>query len=472
MMATPKSATPATFEKHAFTRHLFALARKAGIDRVVNVVQVVSHVEKGLCADISWDQVEELAAETAASLSAEQPEYADLAAHIAISAHHRRTSDSFGETMRALDEWAHPRSKARGRFSPRFMLAVERHQERIQATIDYGRDYYFSYFGFKTLLHSYLLGCGKADKKERPQHMLFRVLLALFPDDVDRVCEAYSMMSNLLATHATPTLFNAGTRHGKMASCYLQTVCDDSIEGIFETLKRCATLSKACGGIGLSVQRIRANQSYIGGSDGYSNGIVPMLRVFDATAAYVDQGSKRKGALAVYLEPWHADVFDFLQLRKNQGKEELRCRNLFTALWIPDLFMQRVHDDEHWSLFCPHEAKGLDGVYGEQFQELYTKYEREGELVRRRVPARELWLAIIDSQLETGTPYMLFKDSINRKSNHNHMGYISCSNLYLSLSCFFCLDFSSSSHALFLSALRVCVCVCFCHQMHRDHPVL
>lgn len=434
-----QGSSSSSFDKEQLGQHLHTLARQAHIDHVIEVERVLAHVEKGLCSDISASEVEELAAETAAALSAEQPEYAELAAYISISSYHRQTSDSFSETMHVLHEWVHPKSKTSGRFTQQFMEAVEKHKDRIQATIDYSRDYYFSYFGFKTLLHSYLLGCGKK-KKERPQQMLFRVLLCFYPEDIDQACRVYEMMSNMLATHATPTLFNAGTIHGKLASCFLHTIQEDSIEGIFETVKRCAILSRACGGMGLSIQKIRANQSYIRGSDGYSNGIVPMLRVFDATAAYVDQGGgKRKGAIAIYLEPWHADIFEFLQLRKNQGKEELRCRNLFTALWVPDLFMTRVQNDEQWSLFCPTEAKGLDGIHGREFNELYQRYEREGELVRRKVPARQLWLAILDSQMETGTPYILFKDSVNAKSNHNNLGYISCSNLYVSSS-------SSSSH--------------------------
>jgi len=298
----------------------------------------------------------------------------------------------------------------------------------LQSAIDFKRDLDYDYFGFKTLERAYLLKInGKI--AERPQHMLMRVSVGIHKHDIERAIETYHLMSDKWFTHATPTLFNAGTPKPQMSSCFLLTMKDDSINGIYETLMNTALISKSAGGVGLAVHNIRATGSYIKGTNGYSNGLVPMLKVFNETARYVDQGGgKRKGSFAIYLEPWHADVFEFLQLKKNHGKEEQRARDLFYALWIPDLFMKRVRDNEDWTLFCPNEAKGLPECHGEEFEKLYLKYEAEGK-GKRSVKAHKLWEAIIESQIETGTPYMLYKDQANSKSNHQHLGTIKSSNL-------------------------------------------
>jgi ribonucleoside-diphosphate reductase alpha chain len=305
---------------------------------------------------------------------------------------------------------------------------VKQNADRIDSAIIYERDYHFDYFGFKTLERSYLLRMhGKI--AERPQHMFMRVAIGIHKHDIDAAIETYNLMSEKWFIHATPTLFNAGTPKPQMSSCFLLSMKEDSIDGIFETLKRCAVISQSAGGIGINIHSIRATGSYIKGTNGASNGIIPMLRVFNDTARYVDQGGgKRKGAFAVYLEPWHADVFEFLDLRKNHGKEEMRARDLFLALWVSDLFMKRVEDNADWSLFCPHEAKGLDECYGEAFEKLYTQYEQEGK-ARKTIPARDLWNAILEAQIETGTPYLLYKDAANEKSNQKNLGTIKCSNL-------------------------------------------
>lgn len=301
--------------------------------------------------------------------------------------------------------------------------------EELEAAIQHNRDFSFDYFGFRTLQKSYLFKINN-QIVERPQHMYMRVALGIHKKDIKKVIETYDLLSQLLFTHATPTLFNAGTPTPQMSSCFLLDMKEDSIDGIYDTLKRCALISKSAGGIGLSVHKIRASESYIRGTNGQSNGLVPMLRVFNDTARYVDQGGgKRKGAFAIYLEPWHADVMNFLDLRKNHGKEENRARDLFYALWIPDLFMKRVEADEEWSLFCPNEAKGLADVWGEEFEALYTKYENTPGLARKKMRAQDLWFSILDSQVETGTPYMLYKDSANRKSNQQNLGTIKSSNL-------------------------------------------
>jgi ribonucleoside-diphosphate reductase alpha chain len=305
---------------------------------------------------------------------------------------------------------------------------IEKNAYVLDSSIIYDRDFQFDYFGFKTLEKSYLL---KVDGRiaERPQHMFMRVAVGIHRNDIDAVIETYNLMSERWFTHATPTLFNAGTPKPQMSSCFLLTMKEDSIGGIYDTLKSCAQISQSAGGIGLSIHNIRATGSYIRGTNGTSNGIIPMLRVFNDTARYVDQGGgKRKGSFAVYIEPWHADIFEFLDLKKNHGKEEMRARDLFYALWIPDLFMKRVKENGKWSLFCPNEAAGLSEVYGEKFEALYEKYEEEGK-ARKTVKAQELWFAIIESQIETGTPYMLYKDACNEKSNQKNLGTIKSSNL-------------------------------------------
>jgi ribonucleoside-diphosphate reductase alpha chain len=401
-----------------------------GLDRrFVNSIDVAKKVIEGLYDGVTTTELDNLAAETAASLTVKHPDYALLASRIAVSNLHKNTIKGFSDTMKLLYECTDSKT---GKHVP--LLAddiwaiIRDNAELLDSTIIYDRDYGFDYFGFKTLEKSYLL---KVDGKvvERPQHMYMRVAIGIHRDDIDNAIKTYHLMSERWFTHATPTLFNAGTPKPQMSSCFLLTMKDDSIDGIYDTLKQTAKISQSAGGIGLSIHNIRATGSYIGGTNGTSNGIIPMLRVFNDTARYVDQGGgKRKGAFAIYLEPWHADVFEFLDLRKNHGKDEMRARDLFYALWVPDLFMQRVEAGGNWSLFCPHEAPGLSDAWGADFEKLYTQYEAEGR-ERRTVKAQDLWFAILDAQIETGTPYLLYKDSANRKSNQQNLGTIKSSNL-------------------------------------------
>lgn len=390
---------------------------------------VAQRVIQAVYDGVHTTELDNLAAETAATLTIRHPDYAILASRIAVSNLHKNTQKSFSQTMKALYEYRDPKT---GEHAPlldeEVYRIIEANAELLNSSIIYDRDYNFDYFGFKTLEKSYLLKLnGKV--AERPQHMFMRVAVGIHKHDLDAAIDTYNLLSEGWFTHATPTLFNAGTPKPQMSSCFLLTMKEDSIEGIYETLKQCAKISQSAGGIGLNIHNIRATGSYIKGTNGTSNGIVPMLRVFNDTARYVDQGGgKRKGSFAIYLEPWHDDIFEFLDLRKNHGKEELRCRDLFTALWIPDLFMKRVKNNEDWSLFCPNEAPGLPDVWGDEFEALYTRYEEEGR-ARRSVKARELWKAIIQSQIETGTPYMLYKDHANRKSNQQNLGTIKGSNL-------------------------------------------
>jgi len=395
------------------------------VDPVVVAQKVVSGVYDG----VHTDELDNLAAEEAAYMSTQHPNYSLLAARIAISNLHKSTSDDWTQVVEKLHAYINKRTKL-----PAPLVAddvyevIMKNKEVLNAAIDYKRDYNYDYFGFKTLQRSYLM---KIDGVivERPQHMLMRVSVGIHKEDIDRAIETYNLMSQLWFTHASPTLFNSGTPNHQLSSCFLVTMKDDSIEGIYETLKTCALISKSAGGIGLNVHKIRSSGSYIRGTNGNSNGLVPMLRVFNDTARYVDQGgAKRPGAFAIYLEPWHADVFDFLDLRKNTGKEEQRARDLFYALWIPDLFMKRVESNGKWSLFCPNEAPGLSDCWGEEFEQLYEKYEREGKAIKT-VSAQDLWFSILESQIETGNPYMLYKDACNGKSNHQHLGTIKCSNL-------------------------------------------
>ena len=396
---------------------------------LVNVIDVAKKVIEGIYDGVSTTELDNLAAETAASLTTKHPDYALLASRIAVSNLHKNTVKSFSHTMRSLHQY---RDKASGRHTPMIaddiMEIIEANAEFLDSSIIYDRDFGFDYFGFKTLEKSYLL---RIDGKvvERPQHMYMRVAIGIHKEDVESAVKTYNLMSERWFTHATPTLFNAGTPKPQMSSCFLLAMKDDSIDGIYDTLKQTAKISQSAGGIGLAIHNVRATGSYIGGTNGTSNGLVPMLRVFNDTARYVDQGGgKRKGAFAIYLEPWHADVFDFLDLRKNHGKEENRARDLFYALWICDLFMKRVEADENWSLFCPNEAPGLHDCHGEAFEKLYTQYEAEGR-ARKTVKAQDLWFAILDSQIETGTPYMLYKDAANAKSNQQNLGTIKSSNL-------------------------------------------
>ncbi|KAI9330570.1 ribonucleotide reductase [Zopfochytrium polystomum] len=395
----------------------------------VDPTAVAQKVITGVYQGVSTIDLDNLAAETAAYLTTTHPDYAILAARIAISNLHKETKKQFSAVMEDLYAFVNPKThEAQPLVSKVTLDHVRQHKEALDAAIIYDRDFDFNYFGFKTLERSYLMRIN-GRVVERPQHLLMRVSVGIHGEDVEAAIETYNLLSERYFTHASPTLFNSGTPHPQMSSCFLLTIKDDSIEGIYDTLKSCAMISKTAGGIGLNVHKIRAFGSYISGTNGYSNGIVPMLRVYNNTARYVDQGgNKRPGAFAIYLEPWHADVFQFLDLKKNTGKEESRARDLFYALWIPDLFMKRVEQNADWSLFCPSEAKGLDDAWGDEFEKLYESYESRG-LARKVVKAQKLWYAIIESQTETGTPYMLYKDACNRKSNHQNLGTIKCSNL-------------------------------------------
>eukprot|EP01013_Petalomonas_cantuscygni_P017030 TRINITY_DN34132_c0_g1_i1.p1 TRINITY_DN34132_c0_g1~~TRINITY_DN34132_c0_g1_i1.p1 ORF type:complete len:872 (+),score=223.88 TRINITY_DN34132_c0_g1_i1:70-2616(+) len=403
----------------------------SGLDEeYVKVDAVLSSVMSGVSDSMSSQSLDNLLAEQTAYLGTRHPDYSRLAGRLSVTNLHKRTLSSFSETCKVLFRYIHPQSGAPAPLlSKKVFELSQEHAERLDAAIDHTRDYRFDYFGFKTLERSYLLRVDGRKIAERPQHLWMRVSLGIHQEDLDRVIETYDYLSTGKFIHASPTLFAAGTPVPQLSSCFLVAMKDDSIEGIYDTLKQTACISKAAGGIGLHVHNIRAHGSYISGTNGTSNGIVPMLRVFNATARYVDQGGgKRKGAFAVYLEPWHADVMDYLQLKKNTGKEEARARDLFYALWIPDLFMKRVEKNEKWSLMCPKESPGLADCHGEEFEKLYAKYEAEGKF-RHQLPAREVWMTILESQIETGTPYMLYKDAANAKSNHRHLGTIKCSNL-------------------------------------------
>ncbi|NJL14958.1 MAG: ribonucleoside-diphosphate reductase subunit alpha [Microscillaceae bacterium] len=395
----------------------------------VEPVQIAMKVINGLYDGVSTVELDNLAAEICATMATVHPDYAILAARIAISNLQKNTLKSFSRTMRNLYEYVDPKTgENAGLISDDTYQIIKKYANELNSAIIYDRDFNYDFFGFKTLERSYLL---KMDGKvvERPQHMLMRVAVGIHGDDLDSIIETYNHMSEKWFTHATPTLFNAGTPKPQMSSCFLLHMKEDSIDGIYDSLKDCAKISQSAGGIGLAIHNIRATGSYIKGTNGYSNGIIPMLRVFNDTARYIDQGGgKRKGAFAIYLEPWHADIFDFLDLKKNHGKEELRARDLFYALWIPDLFMKRVEANGEWSLFCPHEAPGLFECYGEAFEALFQQYEQEGR-ARKTVKAQDLWFKILESQIETGTPYMLYKDAANAKSNQKNLGTIKSSNL-------------------------------------------
>jgi len=401
-----------------------------GLDpKHVDPVDVAKKVIQGIYDGVTTSELDSLAAEIAASLTTKHPDYALLASRIAVSNLHKNTKKSFAETMKDLATYVNPRNGQKAPLlSKDVYKIIEKNAELLDSTIIYDRDFDFDYFGFKTLEKGYLLKLN-GQVVERPQHMLMRVAVGIHREDIESVIETYNLMSERWFTHATPTLFNAGTPKPQLSSCFLLTMKDDSIEGIYDTLKQCAKISQSAGGIGLSINNVRATGSYIRGSSGTSNGIVPMLRVFNDTARYVDQGGgKRKGAFAIYLEPWHADILDFLDLKKNHGKEEMKARDLFYALWIPDIFMKRVEQNGNWSLFCPNEAKGLADSWGEEFEKLYEKYEQEGK-ARKTLKAQEVWFAILEAQIETGTPYMLYKDAANGKSNQKNLGTIKSSNL-------------------------------------------
>jgi len=400
-----------------------------GLNDLVDAVKVAMRVIEGLYDGVSTSELDNLAAETAASMTIAHPDYAQLAARIAISNLHSNTNKSFSETMNEMFHYVNPRNGQKAPLlSEEVHKVIQENAEFLNSHIIYNRDFNYDYFGFKTLERSYLL---KINGKivERPQHMLMRVSVGIHLDDLDSVLETYDLMSKKFFTHATPTLFNSGTPKPQMSSCFLLAMQDDSIDGIYDTLKQTAKISQSAGGVGLSIHNVRATGSYIRGTNGTSNGIVPMLRVFNDTARYVDQGGgKRKGSFAIYIETWHADIFDFLDLKKNTGKEEMRARDLFFAMWTSDLFMKRVQEDGNWTLMCPNECPGLYDVYGEEFEKMYTDYEKAGK-GRKTIKAHELWEKILESQIETGTPYMLYKDAANRKSNQKNLGTIRSSNL-------------------------------------------
>jgi ribonucleoside-diphosphate reductase alpha chain len=400
-----------------------------GLNDLVDPVKVAMRVIEGLYDGVTTSELDNLAAETAATMTTTHPDYALLAARISVSNLHKNTKKSFVDTMTDLYTYVNPRTgKKAPLLADNVYKIIKDNAELLDSTIIYNRDFAYDYFGFKTLERSYLLKLN-GEIAERPQHMLMRVSVGIHLDDLDAAIETYHLMSKKYFTHATPTLFNSGTPKPQMSSCFLLAMKDDSIDGIYDTLKQTAKISQSAGGIGLSIHNIRATGSYIAGTNGTSNGIVPMLRVFNDTARYVDQGGgKRKGSFAIYVEPWHADIFDFLNLKKNHGKEEMRARDLFYAMWIPDLFMRRVEEDTTWTLMCPNECPGLYDTHGEEFEKKYLEYEKENK-GRKTIKARELWEKILESQIETGTPYMLYKDAANRKSNQKNLGTIRSSNL-------------------------------------------
>eukprot|EP00927_Polykrikos_kofoidii_P048232 TRINITY_DN4244_c0_g2_i1.p1 TRINITY_DN4244_c0_g2~~TRINITY_DN4244_c0_g2_i1.p1 ORF type:complete len:811 (-),score=130.38 TRINITY_DN4244_c0_g2_i1:603-2990(-) len=417
-----------------------------GLDaKFIDPVSVTQKVIDGFFNGIPTTEIDKLAAETCAYMSQKHPDFSTLAARIAVSNLHKITSGSFVETCRTLYEHRDKQHRVAKLVADDVWDFIQEHGATLDAAIDYTRDFEYDYFGFKTLEKSYLLRVG-GDIVERPQHMLMRVACGIHAGNVAAAVETYDMMSRRLFTHATPTLFNAGTPKPQMSSCFLLTIKDDCIEGIYDTLKQCAKISQCAGGIGVAISNVRAAGSYIRGTNGHSNGILPMLRNFNETARYVDQGGgRRKGSFAMYLEPWHADVFDFLELRKNHGKEEQRARDLFYGLWVPDLFMRRVKENKDWTLFCPNEAfdtdsgKGLMDVWGDEFDLMYTKLENDGK-GRKAISAQQLWFRILESQMETGTPYMLYKDHANRKSNQQNLGTIHCSNLCTEIIQYTCRD--------------------------------
>jgi ribonucleoside-diphosphate reductase alpha chain len=391
--------------------------------------EVAQKVIEGITPDIKTSVLDQLAMETAASLTTKHPDYSVLAARLAITNLHKETKKSFSETVEDLYRYIDSKT---GRPSPivseGFYKIVKKHADELDSAIVHSRDHNFDYFGFKTLEKSYLLKInGKV--AERPQYMYMRTAIQIWGENIEKVIETYNALSEGYYTHATPTLFNSGTTRPQLSSCFLLDTESDSIEGIFNTLKESAQISKNAGGIGISFNKVRAKGTYIAGTNGSSNGIIPFLKIFNETARAVDQGGgKRKGSIAIYMEPWHADIMEFLDLRKNQGKDELRARDLFLAIWMNDLFMERVELDEYWSLMCPHECVGLNDTYGNEFRDLYLKYEKEGRY-KKRIKAREVWNKILESQIETGTPYILYKDSINEKSNQSNIGIIRSSNL-------------------------------------------
>lgn len=401
------------------------IGTEAGIK--INYTSLVMKVIDQLFDGIHTTKIDELLAEQCASMSSIHPDYNILAGHIAVSNHHRNTTSSFVSVMNSLFDFHDKQGKHSPLVSMGLHIIVNKYAEELEAICEYSRDFFIEYFGFKTLERAYLMKINNVTV-ERPQHMWLRVAVGIHGDNLPRIKETYDLMSQKYFTHATPTLFNAGTPTPQLSSCFLLGMESDSMDGIYNTLKECAMISKWAGGIGLHIHNVRASGSQIRGTNGQSTGLVPMLKVYNATAKYVNQGGKRNGSFAMYLEPWHADVEMFLQMRKNHGDEELKARDLFYALWIPDLFMERVKTEGMWTLMCPDECPGLSDVYGQEFVDLYTRYESEGK-GRRVLKARELWFQILDAQMETGTPYLLYKDACNLKSNQKNLGTIKSSNL-------------------------------------------
>ncbi|OMJ79867.1 hypothetical protein SteCoe_20010 [Stentor coeruleus] len=409
-------------------RHRLARLTEGLSERYINLDVIIKKVSEGIYNGVKTMDLDNLAAETCAYMNIVHPDYSKLAARIVVSNLHKMTKENLVDVVSDLYNMKDSNGRPAPLISEEVYIFIEANHEELQAALDFSRDFSYDFFGFKTLERSYLLKIG-GKIVERPQHMLMRVSAGIHTGDLQSTLKTYELMSQRWFTHASPTLFNSGTPNNQMSSCFLVMLKEDSIEGIYDTLKQCALISKSAGGIGISVHNIRATGSYIKGTNGTSNGLVPMLRVFNDTARYVDQGGgKRKGAFAVYLEPWHADIFEFLMLKRNIGKEEQRARDLFFGLWVPDLFMKRVEKNGEWTLMCPNDCPGLSDVWGEEFESLYEKYEREGR-GRRTVKAQTLWAAIIESQTETGTPYMLYKDHVNRFSNQKNLGTIKSSNL-------------------------------------------
>eukprot|EP00761_Pharyngomonas_kirbyi_P014191 gb/GECH01014221.1/.p1 GENE.gb/GECH01014221.1/~~gb/GECH01014221.1/.p1 ORF type:complete len:813 (+),score=172.54 gb/GECH01014221.1/:1-2439(+) len=427
MYITDNQGNSIAFNREHLLNHIKHFCYSLSSD--VDPQKVVDRVEQGSYDGITTRQIATLSAESAAYLTSFDPDYLLLGGRIGMNLLHKNTSSSFSSTVHRMYNYVSPITREPAPLvSEQLYQIVMDNAEYLDNVLDYNRDFEYDFFGFKTLEKSYLL---KLDNQivERPQQMLLRVSLGIHANDLKSAIQTYNLMSEKWFTHASPTLFNSGTPRPQLSSCFLVSMKDDSIEGIYDTLKTCAMISKSAGGIGVNVQNIRAAGSYIRGTNGISNGLVPMLRVFNDTARYVDQGGgKRKGAFAIYIEPWHSDIFEVLELKKNNGKDEIRARDLFYALWVSDLFMKRVKTNAAWSLFCPNEAPGLSDVWGEEFEQLYLKYEREGR-AHKTVKARELWFAILESQVETGTPYILYKDACNAKSNQQHLGTIKGSNL-------------------------------------------
>ena len=415
-----------TFEPISFDKVLRRIRNLCQNLKGVSADEIAQKVCARIYDGVKTSELDELAAQLCASLVTTHPEYGILASRIIISNHHKNTSPSFSETINMLFNAKDVHSVQNPLISQELFDIVKNHKSKLNTVIDYQRDFLFDYFGFKTLERSYLL---KIEGKivERPQHMWMRVALGIHGSDIKSALETYDLMSQRYFTHATPTLFNSGTPRAQLASCFLLGM-EDSISGIFKTVSDSAQISKYAGGIGIHIHDIRATGSHIRGTNGISTGIIPMLRVLNNTARYVNQGGKRNGSIAIYLEPWHSDIEAFLDIRKNHGSEEDRCRDLFTAMWIPDLFMKRVQENSDWSLMCPDECRGLSNAYGDEFEKLYTKYESEGKF-HKQIKAQQLWMAILKSQIETGTPYLCYKDAANNKSNQKNLGTIKSSNL-------------------------------------------